>query len=153
RQGLFEETQLFQETGRVSFDSEFLRWMLSDGAGAAILEDRPNSRGLSLRLEWLDLISYADRLDVCMYAGANKLADKTLGRSWYDYPNFTAAARDGAILLKQDLEILENVVVLGVKRYFELMEEKQFKAAEIDWLLCHYSSHVFRSKILDLIRR
>jgi 3-oxoacyl-[acyl-carrier-protein] synthase III len=153
RHGLFEETRLFQETGRVSFDAEFLRWMLSDGAGAAILENRPNFRGLSLRVEWLDLISYADRLDVCMYSGANKLADGTLDRSWYDYANFAEAARDGAILLKQDLELLENIVVLGAKRYFELMEEKQFKATDIDWLVCHYSSHVFRGKILDLITK
>jgi 3-oxoacyl-[acyl-carrier-protein] synthase III len=153
RHGLFEETRLFQETGRVAFDAEFLRWMLSDGAGAAILENRPNARGLSLRVEWVDLISYADRLDVCMYSGANKLADGTLDRSWYDYANFAEAARDGAILLKQDLELLENVVVLGAKRYFELMEEKQFKATDIDWLVCHYSSHVFRGKIIELITK
>jgi 3-oxoacyl-[acyl-carrier-protein] synthase-3 len=153
RHGLFEETRLFQETGRVAFDAEFLRWMLSDGAGAAILENRPNTRGLSLRVEWVDLISYADRLDVCMYSGANKLADGTLDRSWYDYANFAEAARDGAILLKQDLELLENVVVLGAKRYFELMEEKQFKATDIDWLVCHYSSHVFRGKIIELITK
>lgn len=153
RHGLFEETRLFQETGRVAFDAEFLRWMLSDGAGAAILENRPNARGLSLRVEWIDLISYADRLDVCMYSGANKLPDGTLDRSWYDYTNFAEAARDGAILLKQDLELLENVVILGAKRYFELMEEKQFKASDIDWLVCHYSSHVFRGKIIDLITK
>jgi 3-oxoacyl-[acyl-carrier-protein] synthase-3 len=153
RKGLFEETRDFQENGRVSFDSEFLRWMLSDGAGAAILENRPNAQGLSLRVEWIDVISYADRFDVCMYAGSNKLEDRTLGRSWYDYANFAEAARDGAILLKQDIELLENVVVLGANRYFELMEERQFKASDIDWLLCHYSSHIFRGKIIDLITR
>jgi 3-oxoacyl-[acyl-carrier-protein] synthase III len=153
RHGLFEETRAFQETGRVSFDSEFLRWMLSDGAGAAILENRPNASGLSLRVEWIDVISYADRFDVCMYAGANKLEDQTLGRSWYDYKNFAEAARDGAILLKQDIELLENVVVLGAKRYFELLEARQFKASDIDWLLCHYSSHIFRGKIIELITK
>ncbi len=153
RKGLFEETRVFQETGRVSFDSEFLRWMLSDGAGAAILENRPNANGLSLRIEWVDVISYADRFDVCMYAGANKLEDKTLGRSWYDYASFAEAARDGAILLKQDIELLENVVVLGAKRYFELLEARQFKASDVDWLLCHYSSHIFRGKIIELITK
>jgi 3-oxoacyl-[acyl-carrier-protein] synthase III len=153
RHGLFEETRAFQETGRVSFDAEFLRWMLSDGAGAAILENRPNAKGLSLRVEWVDVISYADRFDVCMYSGANKLADGTLDRSWYDYANFAEAARAGAILLKQDIELLDNVVVLGAKRYFELMEEKQFKATDIDWLVCHYSSHIFRAKIMELITK
>lgn len=153
RKGLFEETRAFQETGRVPFDSEFLRWMLSDGAGAAILENRPNAKGLSLHVEWIDVVSYADRFDVCMYAGANKLSDGTLSRSWYDYANFAEAACDGAILLKQDIELLESVVVMGVKRYFELLEEKQFKATDVDWLVCHYSSHIFRGKIIELITK
>jgi 3-oxoacyl-[acyl-carrier-protein] synthase III len=151
RHGLFEETREFKETGRVPFAAEFLRWMLSDGAGAAVLETRPNARGLSLRIDWIDLVSYADRLDVCMYSGANKDAEQRLGRSWYDYPNFAAAAEDGAILLKQDLSLLDNIVPLGVARYFELIERGLFQPAEIDWLLCHYSSHVFRSKIIELL--
>jgi 3-oxoacyl-[acyl-carrier-protein] synthase-3 len=153
RHGLFEETRLFKETGRVSFDAEFLRWMLSDGAGAALLENRPNSRGLSLRVEWIDLISYADRFDVCMYAGANKLSDGRLDRSWYDYTNFAEAARDGAILLKQDIELLDNVVGLGVNRYFALLDEKRFQPADVDWMVCHYSSHIFRGKIFELLER
>jgi 3-oxoacyl-[acyl-carrier-protein] synthase-3 len=153
RRELFEETRVFKEEGRVSFDSEFLRWMLSDGAGAATLESRPNERGLSLRIDWIDLISYADRLDVCMYAGANKDEERRLGRSWRDYPNFAAAAEDGVFLLKQDVHLLDNIVKLGVARYFELIERGRFKPDEIDWLACHYSSHIFRGKIIELLER
>jgi len=151
--GLFEETRSFKETGRVPFDAEFLRWMLSDGAGAAILESRPNANGLSLRIDWVDLISYADRLDVCMYSGANKDSEGRLKRSWYDYPNFTTAAEDGAILLKQDLNLLENIVSLGVARYFELIEQGKFQPSDFDWLVCHYSSHIFRGKIIELLEK
>ncbi|HMV50577.1 MAG TPA: 3-oxoacyl-[acyl-carrier-protein] synthase III C-terminal domain-containing protein [Blastocatellia bacterium] len=153
RAGLFEETRAFQETGRVPFDAEFLRWMLSDGAGAAVLESSPNAGGLSLRIDWIDLVSYADRLDVCMYAGANKVEERKLGRSWYDYQNFAAAAADGAILLKQDLNLLENIVPLGVARYFELIEQGRFHPSEVDWLVCHYSSHMFRGKIIELLEK
>ncbi|MEZ5424725.1 MAG: 3-oxoacyl-[acyl-carrier-protein] synthase III C-terminal domain-containing protein [Pyrinomonadaceae bacterium] len=153
RPGIFEETADFKDKGRLPFDAEFLRWMLSDGAGAAILEDRPNAKGLSLKIEWIDLISYADRFDVCMYSGANKRSDGTLGQSWYDYPNFAAAARDGAMLLKQDVRILDNIVKLGVNRYFELIERDLIKPDEIDWFVCHYSSHVFRSKIIELLEK
>ncbi len=153
RRELFEETRAFREEGRVSFDAEFLRWMLSDGAGAATLESRPNARGLSLRIDWIDLVSYADRLDVCMYAGANKDEDRRLGRSWGDYPNFAAAAEDGVFLLKQDVRLLDNVVKLGVARYFELIEQGRFKPDEIDWLVCHYSSHVFRGQIIELLEK
>lgn len=153
RPGIFEETVQFKETGRVGYDAEFLRWMLSDGAGAVVLETRPNERGLSLRIEWVDLISYADRFDVCMYAGTNKGADGRQERSWYDYRSCSQAAEQGAILLKQDLSILENIVPLGVGRYFELVEKGRVRPDEVDWMLCHYSSHYFRSKIFDLVER
>lgn len=153
RAGLFEETKSFKETGKVPFDAEFLRWMLSDGAGAAVMENRPNSNGLSLKIEWIDLMSYADRFDVCMYSGANKRADGTLEKSWYDYPNFAAAASDGAILLKQDVRILENVVKLGVNRYFQLIEQGRVNSKDVDWFVCHYSSHVFRSQIIELLEK
>lgn len=153
RRELFEETRAFKEEGRVPFDAEFLRWMLSDGAGAATLESRPNARGLSLRIDWIDLVSYADRLDVCMYAGANKDGERRLGPSWRDYPNFAAAAEDGVFLLKQDVHLLDNIVKLGVARYFELIERGRFKPGEIDWLVCHYSSHIFRGKIIELLEK
>src|SRR5262245_47933562 len=153
RRGLFEETRAFKQEGRVPFDAEFLRWMLSDGAGAAALESRPNARGLSLRIDWIDLVSYADRLDVCMYAGVNKDEEGRLGRSWRDYPNFAAAAEDGVFLLKQDVQLLDNIVKLGVARYFELIEQGRFKPDEIDWLVCHYSSHIFRGKIIELLEK
>ena len=153
RPGIFEETTDFAEKGKLSFDAEFLRWMLSDGAGAAVLENRPNTKGLSLKIEWIDLKSYADRFDVCMYSGANKSADGTLGKSWYDYPNFATAARDGVMLLKQDVRILDNVVKLGVNRYFELIGENKLNPSDIDWFVCHYSSHIFRSKIVELLEK
>lgn len=153
RPGLFEETADFKEKGKLPFDAEFLRWMLSDGAGAAVLENRPNANGLSLKIEWIDLVSYADRFDVCMYSGANKSGDGNLDKSFWDYANVAEAASDGAMLLKQDVRILDNVVKLGVNRYFELIGENKFAPEDIDWFVCHYSSHVFRSKIVELLEK
>src|SRR5262249_9060643 len=152
RPGFFEVTRSFKERGRIPFDAEFLRWMLSDGAGAAVLEGRPNERSLSLRVDWIDLVSYADRFDVCMYAGATKNRETgNLGCSWYDYSSVAEAAYDGSVLLKQDLGLLDNIVLLGVGRYFELIEAGKFSPADVDWMVCHYSSHHFRGKIFDLL--
>ncbi len=153
RKGFFEATDAWQKDGRTLFDAEFLRWMLSDGAGACVLENRPNARGLSLKIEWIDLVSYADRHDVCMYAGANKGADGKLEKAWYHYPNFAAAEKDGVMLLKQDVRLLEDVVKLGVNRYFALWDAGKFKPTEIDWMVCHYSSHVFRGMIFELLEK
>ena len=154
RPGFFEITRSFKERGRIPFDAEFLRWMLSDGAGAAVLEGRPNERSLSLRIDWIDLVSYADRFDVCMYAGATKNSETgQVVRSWYDYSSVAEAASDGAVLLKQDLGLLDNIVLLGVGRYFELIDAGKFTPSEVDWMVCHYSSHHFRGKIFDLLQK
>src|ERR1035437_8463003 len=56
----------------IAFEKEFLRWMLSDGAGAVVLENKPNSDKLSLKIEWIEICSYANQLETCMYAGAEK---------------------------------------------------------------------------------
>ena len=51
--------------------ADFLRFTLSDGAGAVVMEQRPRRDGaLSLRVDWIDIVSLADRFDPCMWAGA-----------------------------------------------------------------------------------
>lgn len=48
------------------FMSVFLRFMLSDGAGAFLLADRPRSDGLSLRIDWTHSLSMACHAPLCM---------------------------------------------------------------------------------------
>lgn len=43
----------------IGFEKDFLRWMLSDGAGAALLQDTPNANGISLKVDWIESRSYA----------------------------------------------------------------------------------------------
>ncbi len=56
----------------LAFKKDFLRWMLSDGAGAALLSNEPNEDSLSLKIDWIEILSFANELEVCMYAGAEK---------------------------------------------------------------------------------
>ena len=125
------------------FDVEFLRWMLSDGAGAALLSPEPAPRGLSLRLDWLELTSFAHMFPVCMYAGAKKREHGELGPSWLDYPSFEAAAAEGTMYLRQDVRLLDRVVKLGVDGVLSLAQRGRFDRTAIDHVICHYSSHVF----------
>jgi len=59
----------------LAFEKEFLRWMLSDGAFALLLQRAPGGQDLSLRVDWIDITSFAGTKETCMYAGAEKLAD------------------------------------------------------------------------------
>jgi 3-oxoacyl-[acyl-carrier-protein] synthase-3 len=146
------ETQV-GEDGVLPFDTEFLRWMLSDGAGAALLEDRPRAQGLSLRIDWIEVISHADRFPVCMYAGANKDRDGHVGPGWLDYPSFQAAAGEGALNLKQDIRLLDQVIELGVARLFQLIDQGRLDPKALDWIVCHYSSQFFRGRIFELLAK
>ena len=65
-----------------NFDTEFLRWMLSDGAGAFVLENAKSTKGLSLKIDWIDIRSQANDYPLCMYAGkVNNKAEITIWRN------------------------------------------------------------------------
>jgi 3-oxoacyl-[acyl-carrier-protein] synthase III len=134
----------------LSFDTEFLRWMLSDGAGAFLVKNHPNARGLSLKIEWIELVSHANSYPVCMYAGAE---NETAQKSWMDYPSYVEAAEAGAINLRQNVRLLEHIVRLGVEGFLKLIEYGKIRPKEIDWMLCHYSSHFFRSQTIELMEK
>lgn len=133
------------------FDAEFLRWMLSDGAGAVVIEDRPRPDGPSLRIDWTHLVSHAHRLPVCMFAGAAGGANVAAGSTWQDQPDPAAAHRLGMLNLRQDTAILNSIVALGVEEYVRLVRAGRVHPAKIDHLLVHYSSEYFRSDIVQLM--
>lgn len=137
-----------QGINRVPFDTDFLRFMLSDGAGAAVLQDIPSANGQSLRIEWIDNKSYANQYDVCMYSGMSK---EDGNRSWLDYPSIHEAADHGALNLKQDVRLVNEISKVGVNRFLELVEEGRIDPEAIDWMVCHYSSHVFKEDIFRLL--
>ncbi len=150
---LFKGSKFAAETGiqageKLSFDAEFLRWMLSDGAGALLLHQQPNATGLSLRVDWIESVSHANAYPVCMYAGTE---DAKAVKSWLDYDSYVEAAQRGAMNLRQDIRLLDDVIKLGVEGWLRLIEAGRVAPSEIDWLLCHYSSHFFRSQIVELL--
>ncbi|WP_225771020.1 iron-containing redox enzyme family protein [Inquilinus sp. Marseille-Q2685] len=139
----------FFETGRFDLDAEFLRWMLSDGAGAVLLEDRPARRGLSLRLDWVDIVSHAGHHDTCMVGGARPSREAEDGlAAWGTYPTLQQAVDDGAFRLRQDLKLLDAIVPMCTARYFELIDAGRIDPDRIDYALCHISSAAFRGKML-----
>ncbi|WP_127579864.1 3-oxoacyl-[acyl-carrier-protein] synthase III C-terminal domain-containing protein [Paenibacillus koleovorans] len=146
----FESQQRFMGQS-IPFDTDFLRFMLSDGAGAAVLQNKQSESGLSLKIEWIDNRSYANLYDICMYAGTNK-EDPEPRPSWLDYASIHDAADQGAINLKQDIRLVNEMPKVGVKRFFELVDEGLVRPDEIDWMVCHYSSHFFRDEIFRLLK-
>ena len=148
-----EEAQKLKELNEnpfIAFDKEFLRWMLSDGAAAFLLSDRPNDKGLSLRVEWIEGASYANEMETCMYMASEKLPDGTL-KSYLDYSPEEIISKS-ILSIKQDIALLSNnVVPLGAKRIKEIFDKKGLDASDIDYFLPHMSSEFFKSKIFEQI--
>ena len=150
---LFKSTRFdAQRMKQVPFDTEFLRWMLSDGAGAMVLENKKSTKGLSLSVDWVELKSHANEFPLCMYTGKNDNKDENEA-TWLDYPDYESASKAGAINLKQDIRLLDQVVKTGVAHYFELIDKKKINVEKIDWLCCHYSSEYFKEPIKELMRK
>ena len=133
------------------FDADFLRWMLSDGAGSVVLEGRPHADRPSLRIEWIELKSYANEFETCMYAGMAHKETPRAGNTWLDLPTITEADQAGLMRIRQDTGLLPQIVKLGVEEYLRLIKRERIVPEQLDHFLCHYSSHFFKSEIVKLL--
>lgn len=130
-----------EEQPIVAFNKDFLRWMLSDGAAAFLLENQPKG-DLSLKIEWMEGYSYAYELETCMYAGGDKLEDGSL-KSFSDYSSEEWLSKS-IFAVKQDTKILDKYILdKGVESMLSAMSKHQISPADIDYLLPHVSSHYF----------
>jgi 3-oxoacyl-[acyl-carrier-protein] synthase-3 len=131
----------------LAFEKDFLRWMLSDGAGALLLQNRPNGEGLSLKVEWIDQFSFANEMQACMYAGAEKNEDGSL-TGWREMPS-QALLNRSVLSLKQDVRLLDAGIRLCTRRGFlEMQKRRSLQLSDVDWLLPHYSSQFFREPLM-----
>jgi len=135
----------------LAFEKEFLRWMLSDGGVALLVQDKPAEQGFSFRIDWIDLTSYASEIETCMYAGADKDADGNLV-GWAQFSE-TEWLQKSIFSLKQDTRILEkNIVPLGINFLKDIIRRRNFDPKEVNWFLPHLSSMYFEEKIKAEIR-
>jgi len=126
----------------LAFNKDFLRWMLSDGAGAFLLESEPRGE-LSFKIEWMEGYSYAHEMEACMYAGGDKLEDGNL-KSWSEF-NPESWAQKSIFAIKQDTRLLgDNILVKGVDSLKMAIDKNQVKHSDIDYYLPHISSYYFK---------
>ena len=132
----------------IAFDKEFLRWMVSDGGGAALLERQPNNKGLNLRIDWIDICSFASSKETCMYAGGEKLDDGSI-KGWAEYSP-SEWLNQSIFSVKQDVKLLgENIVKLGSEYLQEVVAKHNFNINTINYFLPHLSSDFFRDKVKE----
>jgi 3-oxoacyl-[acyl-carrier-protein] synthase III len=132
----------------LAFEKDFLRWMLSDGAGAFLIEGQPATDSVSLKIEWIEGCSYANEEEACMYMGADKLEDGSL-KSYKDYSPEELLGKS-VMSIKQDVKLLgEKIVKLGFSKLKDILIRKGISMEDVNYFLPHLSSYFFESKIDD----
>jgi 3-oxoacyl-[acyl-carrier-protein] synthase-3 len=136
-----------------SFEEQFLRWMLSDGAGAVFIEKKPAPDRFCLKIDWIEILSHAHRLEVCMYAGAVKGEDGRL-KGWRECVRSDAAEKKGVFTIKQDSRLLNREVsrTLIGQSLPSVIAKHGLKAEDITWFLPHYSSAYFREPLSEQLK-
>ncbi|WP_166921488.1 beta-ketoacyl-ACP synthase III [Flavobacterium poyangense] len=130
-----------EEQPIIAFKKDFLRWMLSDGAGAFLLENKPKGP-ISLKIEWMEAFSYAYELETCMYAGGDKLENGEI-KSWSNYAP-EEWLNESVFAIKQDVKLLDEFILSkGAESMKAAMDKNNLTADHIDYFIPHVSSNFF----------
>lgn len=140
-----------EENPILAFEKDFLRWMLSDGAGAFLLRGQPEPDKINFRIEWIEIGSFANELETCMYLGAEKGSNGEMlsfgemkPEEWMTKSVFS---------YKQDIRMLgENVVPVGIRFLKNIINKKSLDVNDIDYFLPHLSSMFFWNKIVEELK-
>ena len=151
RPHFYEGTALVDAKGRPAMEADFLRFTLSDGAGAVVMEPQPRPDGQSLKVRWIDMVSLAGRFDPCMWAGST-FADRADLKSAWSHAGPGAAHAAGAMALLQDFELLKIVIRAWIGVWLEKVDQGRIVPNRVDHLLCHYSARSLREEIVGLLQ-
>lgn len=139
-----------EEQPIVAFKKDFLRWMLSDGAGAFLLENKPNGTN-SLKIEWMEAFSYAYELETCMYAGGDKLADGSI-KPWSNYKSEEWLS-ESVFAIKQDVKLLDaHILQKGALSMKSALDKNNISANEVTYFLPHVSSYYFVKGLYNALK-
>jgi len=141
-----EKLALLEQQPIVAFEKDFLRWMLSDGAGAALLQNKPNQKGLSLRIDWIEIASFANQFETCMYAGGERLENGEI-KGWREFEAKELLERS-ILSVRQDIKMLDTHGVRLNNLFLKsIIKKRNLDLGKISFFLPHLSSEYFRSRL------
>ncbi|MFF4160331.1 beta-ketoacyl-ACP synthase III [Streptomyces sp. NPDC001678] len=136
----------------VALEADFLRWMLSDGSAAVLVTDEPRGASVSLRVDWVEIISMAHLADPCMYAGAVKHKDGSFV-GWRQAGSPRAALEGEYFYIRQDARQLGQLITKLLGESIDVLRERRdVTGDDYDWFLPHYSSAYFRQPFEETFR-
>ena len=135
-----------EENPYIAFEKDFLRWMLSDGASALMMQTEPEEGKMALKVEWVDILTYAVELDSCMYAGCEKNRDGSV-TGWREMTHEEQQIKS-VFTLKQDARLLQkHIVQKGVEHLKIVVDKYNLDLDDVDYFLPHISSMFFKEPL------
>lgn len=109
------------------------------------MEPRPADNRLSLSINWIEQLSFANELETCMYAGAIKHENGTI-QGWRNFGSLEEAVQNNCFAIQQDVKLLNREIVkTAVDRTLPgIIRKYNLSASDVDWFLPHYSSEFFK---------
>lgn len=131
----------------MAFEKDFMRFMLSDGAGAVLLQDHPEG-DCPLKVEWVEMTSYANELPTCMFM-ASELESSGRLKSWKEFSPEEIKDR-GVLVGKQDIRQLKKYAIKYWVDHIETtLAKHKLNPEEVDYVLPHLSSMLFYDQVND----
>jgi 3-oxoacyl-[acyl-carrier-protein] synthase III len=144
-----------QKNPMLAFEHEFLRWMLSDGAGAVYMSNAPVDGKTNLKVNWVEGRSYSNEEAVCMFAGGAREKDESI-TSWKDLRLTDDAQKNAyAMNFRQDIRLLrDKAPYYTIERALtDIKKKRGLRPGDYKWFLPHYSSHFFREILIENLKK
>ena len=131
----------------MAFEKDFMRFMLSDGAGAVLLQDHPEG-DCPLKVEWVEMTSYANELPTCMFM-ASELEPNGRLKSWKEFSPEEIKDR-GVLVGKQGIRQLKKYAFKYWVDHIETtLAKHNLNPEEVNYVLPHLSSMLFYDQVND----
>lgn len=151
---VLDDPESIKSHPEIAFEADFLRWMLSDGAGAFLLSSEPpvDPEQACVKIDWIHIVSYANEFDTCMYAGAVKGEDGRL-TGWSEIDDEELVNKT-VMVLKQDVKLLnENIIPVTLVRSLEnVIAKTGLTPDQVDFFCPHISSMYFYKGVQEALK-
>lgn len=139
-----------EENSYLAFEKDFLRWMLSDGAAAVYMTSEKPKDKLSLKIDFIEVKSYANEAETCMYMAGVKDEDGKLIS--FKELNPEEIKNKSVFSIKQDVKLLgDNILEYGVRMQKDVLTKHQLSTEDFDYFLPHISSYFFEEKTFKIL--
>ncbi len=108
-------------------------------------------KGVSLKIEWIEMDSYANETPTCMFAGAVRREDGEL-KSWKSFES-QGLVNESLMVIKQDIKLLgTKLMPLWIRHIKSCLNKHGMSSEDVDYVIPHSSSMVIYNNLIEAMK-